>query len=415
MYLIRGISFQYGSKIGDMVLEKKIYACNLYETWEVKIFEKDHFSPYTAHIFKYSLTGMFPLHQKELDAFCLNALETSYHLKERNLDIRVNPCHNNKAYQILTNDNVLLSYMLFERPDGGYKLSDACNSTCVKDRVCRYSLKNLAKGLLRVYQLSDSCNSKYCLNYLLLKNVLYYGKFPHIPHVEVNLNEKYNPITKFQTSINNFQKSDDKKDFKNYFIIIPFPKYFKPEDYNQVNQHSNSNNVIGKLNNALSSGLSDNQNTQVNDNNSQLAKIRMVQIGNLLSKVYDGLDEAEDVQVYQPGDNFSPDNKIQNMDYVDLFYQFNKEEIHDFEVRKDEYFGIKQDFANLFTRQANPTITVIKQNNNLLQKSFYEFLLKLLNFYGDQFKSYEEAINHKFLSGKVYLSHIESDTGDVSN
>ena len=63
--------FGKGSKIADLKLIRKIQGNLLYETWEVLRQEKDANRPYFAHIFKYKLTGTFPITNDDLKLFCL--------------------------------------------------------------------------------------------------------------------------------------------------------------------------------------------------------------------------------------------------------------------------------------------------------------------------------------------------------
>jgi hypothetical protein len=388
MYVIKGITLAPKEVIGKITLEKKIFSSTLYETWEVTLFEKDHIRPFTAHIFKYSLSGIVPLTSKEIDAFCLNILHTNHVLKERNLDIRLLPCYKNKSFNYLTKENENLTYILFSRPNGGTKLTNACNENTAKVRICRYAIKNLAKGILRLFRLSEESNNKYDLNYLFLKDAFYYGKPAVVEKVEQDLSESYGPITNFQQEISIFQKTE-KFEVKNHFLVIPFLKIFRLEEIEELSKKSK-------------------------EEKSSYAKIRLTEIGEFLANVYDGLDEAPEMKLNIPGDNFNPDPNVQSMDYSDVYIRFNKDEIASGKVRADKYFGVKKTFANLFLNVNDPASikNLAKQNYSLLKNSYFEFIFKLINYYGDQFNGYEDALNHKFLIGEVFLNSVISDSAD---
>lgn len=391
MYILKGVSFAKGASLTkDVKLVKKVYSTNIFETWEVVKFEKDHYKPYVAHIFKYSLTGMFPLKREDLEAWCLGIHKINKNMQERMLDVRLTPCNENKVYEEVTNDNTLLNYILFEKTDGGMKLEDSCSETCAKDRICRYSLKNLARGIIRLFKISEESNQKYDVNTLLVKGVFYFGKFPTPSKIDDKKTPTSHVLTNIQKEIKTFL-DNAKRDYKHYFMIIPFFKFFKPDDILALKPLTKED--IGAR-----------------------EKIQMYELGQFLRDIYTGLNEAPTIKINVPGDSFTPDSNKQSQDVVDIFFEVNKSDILDGQIYEDRYFGIRKDFAKIALEisQGKANKSKAKQNSQLLKGSFYEFAHKLMDYFGNsQFASLEEALKHNFLTGKVYINKIESDTGDV--
>jgi hypothetical protein len=129
----------------DLVLVSRIHSTLLYETWEVLKQEDFGRKPLLAHIFKYTLSSQFPLKSDDLNMFCQNIL--TYNEKMQNTNMRALPCYNSTAFNQRIPGGVV-SYLLFEKPVAGFKLAEICTPHCAKERICKYMMKDFAKGIL---------------------------------------------------------------------------------------------------------------------------------------------------------------------------------------------------------------------------------------------------------------------------
>lgn len=385
MYLVRGLVFQPLATMGKITLKKKIFSSLLYESWEVLSFENNRNVPFIAHIFKYSLSSNFPLDRKEVDLWCMKIYEMNSQLKQRLLDIRLNPCHENKSNVYITTENSEITYVLFPKPDGGLKLEETCQSSCSKDRICRYSLKNVSRALLRFYSISNSTYEKSDVRMQLVKGAFYFGKLPK-PNISTKTESTYAPLVDLIRRFSFLNK--DQEDTKHYYIVIPFFKF------------------------STADGLKNFRKPE-QEIRQALEKIDLYYIGKFLERMYIGLNESEDLPPFELGDNFSVDPKDDGKDLVDLFYKLNEADVKDKDINVEPYFGIKQEFVDAVKENYNKeTYNDVKQYQSLLEGTFYEFIRKLVDYNGDQFNTYKDALGHKFLNGKVFIRSIQSDTAD---
>jgi len=378
MFYHSNYNFQKGENIEGLHLIKKIYGTDIYETWEVKKFETIGFKPYIAHIFKYVPTGFFPIKEEDLDNWCKNIETYNKSLEFKMLDVRVMPCYKKKSFKVQTKTGKELAYLLFEHPDGGYKLEDSCTENNTFERICRYSIKNLTKGYLRLLQMAHSVTKATIqdLYFLTTKGAFYYGQL-----------RKHIPEQKGQVQKENNEK---KEKVKHYFQIVPFFRVFKPDDCNNVS----------KL---------------VKEDLQAQLKIRMYEFGKFLMNFYKGFDETKESKLFATGDNFIIDEEIESLKVVDIFVLLNKDELDDGKAYENHYFGIPKKFADVLQQYVDKKAPIEKltQNAEYLKNSFYDFLHKLVDYNGKQFANVDEAVNHKFLKGNQFLTKVESDTGEI--
>ena len=398
-----------GEKIGDLTLIKKLEGTKgfeIYETWLIEKFDGKVQKPYVAHLFKYNLNGQFPVKKKHLDTFCINILDHNKKLLDRNLSTRSMRCHNNRSQEWMTPSNAIFSYILFDLPDGGYRLDDVCDESCTKDRVCRYSLKNFARGLLRMTKmtLDTPKNTLYDLNFLMFKDAFYFGKMakcnPVVDDKKSNP-ENFSPYSSIAIGIKSL-KVYTEDDINHYFQVVPVFKFFTAENIKNIDK-------INK------------------EDNKALEKIRMYEIGKFIENMYTGLVESKQFNIFIQGDNFKAEDTPK---MGQLFYRMNKNDIEENNIHADRYFSINvkfakqlQEFLGAQDKKDLSNLTKVPELikelekkledvENFLNKSFFEFVQKLIAYNDDQFDKIEHSLNHEFLKGAFPITKILSDTGE---
>lgn len=390
-------------------MKKRIYATNIYETWDITKFEDLRHKPYIAHIFKYSLGEGFPITLKNLEDWCKKIKDINIYSGQENLDFKAFTCYNNKPFNVLTNDNSKVTYILFEKPDFGFRFSDHCNNENSRIRYCRYFIKNFTRGLMKLVGKTLETSTQTDVRLIYDKAAYFYGKMPQFEEAKQDDSTKNNNSNNQnsqnnQNNQNNGNNDDNsilppedpkpKKitgDKKKYFITVPFFKFTRPET------------------------ISDITNLDA-DGKKVLSKITMSQIGTFLAYFYKGLKESENIKPHEIGDNFTPNEQFSGKKESEIFYILNEEDINRDDVNPENYFGVKPDIVK-FIKQANKEKEKVKTSLNMVNYafngSFYEFVKKLTDFYENQFSSFDEAFNHDFISQKAFIKNIRSDTGDV--
>ena len=380
------LKFAPGSKIVDMVLGNKIYSTVLYETWEVEKQGPNGRKPFIAHIFKYNLGSNFPLKTDDLSFFCLKILEYNSAMKAQNINFRAAPCHNTTAMSQKIPGGVV-SYILFEKPDLGMRLADICHPHCAKERICKYNLKDFAKGFIEGVKYSQKSKLPHDLNFILAQNGFFYGRLPKVHKSEESTKSMRNNLF-------NQKLEESNGDAASYFITIPYMKYFSPESIETGGALKNQTQELIQIKN----------------------KQLMTFFGKFLTNMYKGLDNSTDVPPPSPEDNFNPTAySFDNL--TDVFLKMNTDKQGNFtKWRADPYFGIKNDYIGAVEAFLNHELTsspAQKKMNEMLSGSFFEFISKLMVFdLGNkkQFADFDDLEKHTFLSPTPKINTVRSDT-----
>ena len=363
----------------------------LYNIREVIRQEGKGSKPYVAHIFKYSLTGQFPIKPEDLRFFCLKALQYNSKMKAKGVDIRTFPCFNNIP-NIQRTVGGVLSYVLFELPDGGFKLSESCEPHCIKERICRYGLKNIARGLLESFKYTEESKDKMDLRFALAKDAFYFGVVPKTKSLQQEKSQDYYVQRTIEQMMSGGQDQDEIP-FYNHFIVLPFFKFYD------------------------SKSLENQQDPEIPKDKKIITKQNMVYIGQFLITLYKGLKNSN-LEVHEPNDNFDP-NMVNFKNMTDIYSIYNQEEVGKGQSKADEYFGVKDEYVNKLGSVVGKQQThkkALQSMDDLLKDSYYEFIFKLTKFDPNsqkQFKDYDDALKHKFLEGITFINIIRSDTSSM--
>jgi hypothetical protein len=321
--------------------------------------------PFLAHIFKYSLAAQFPLKVDDLDTFCKKIEVYNGKMAEMKQNFRSPVCYNNTAFTQKIHGGVL-SYLLFERPIGGSKLSDICVPNCSKQRICRYMLKDFAKGWLTSKIYSQNSTDPFEVDFQLAQNGFFYGKAPGQP----------------------------KEDNLNHFISLPYPKFFAPDNVLNEGGWTNLTQIMREV-----------QNKQL-----------MTGFARFMINFYKGLDNTTDLAPPSPEDNFDP-TAFQFKNLTDVYLIMNTKPDGNFtKFKADKYFGVTPDYIESLKAFMDKTLTIqkaIEEMSKKLKDSFFEFIFKAANFDTDnkmQFDSLASMLKHKFLDIKLELNEVRSDT-----
>jgi hypothetical protein len=320
----------------------------------------------------------------DLNYFCQKIISYNQKMAGENSNMRAIPCYNSTVFNQRIPGGVM-SYLLFERPTGGFKLSEICTPHCAKDRVCRYMLKDFTKGWLKSILLSQESTDALDVNFIIAQNGFFYGK---VPSVKKDLN-----ATKDDSIRNVLAKNDNDEpteDNNRHFITLAYPKAFSPESITAKPVQNEKLKMI---------------------KNKQL----MVQFGKFLIDMYKGLDNSTNTPAPLPDDSFNPTRQFKNL--TDTFLSMNTEKDGNFsKFRPDEYFGVKSDFIQALKAFIGKTLTTqkgVKAMDNMLKDSFYEFIYKTVTFDVEskiQFDKIETMLQHKFLVSKPKINQVRSDT-----
>lgn len=376
------LKFTPGSKIADLTLLSKVHSTVLYDTWSVLKQEEFGMKPYIAHIYKYTLGSTFPMKQDDLDYFCEKI--ATYNQNMQNENIRALPCFNSTSFS-QTIPGGVVSYILFENPNGGYKLADICTPHCSKERICRYMLKDFIRGFIRSLQYSQQSPEIHDVNFLLAQNGFFYGKVPEtkkgLPKNNMSMrNEMHKP------------NSNTPKDENRRFITLAYPKAWSAEALNTTQQVTDTLKKI---------------------KNKQL----MSQFGKFLIDMYKGLDNSTNIPPTSPDDNFNPNAGVKFANLTDVFLNLNTEKDGNYsKFRQDDYFGVNGQYISAVENFLSKTLTnqqAFKKMDELLKGSFYEFIYKTVTFEisnNVQFEDFDKLLNHKFLMTQVPFNKVRSDT-----
>jgi hypothetical protein len=352
--------------MADLFLLKKVHATTIYETWEVLRLTSAGKKPYIAHIFKYTLSSQFPLQKDDLNSFCVMIKKYNDRMIKLKTNMRAPECFNSTAFsQKIIGGN--LTYILFEKPMGGYKLSEICTPNCSKQRICRYMLKDFAKGL--IYSILHAYNATYFydVNFLFPQGAYYWGK-------------------------TNETLQEDKS---NHFITIPFPIFYSPDNVKSMGGAKNLS--LGQL--------------QIRTHQ------QIVGFGKFLMNVYKGLDNTTDCPLPSPDDAFTPDEfTFQNL--TDVFINLNTRIDVNIttKFKPDEYFGVSPDYIEALTAFQDHTLTTpqaIQKMNDMLNDSFYDFIYKCVIYDESgktQFDSFTTMLTHNFIKSEMEANQLYSDT-----
>jgi hypothetical protein len=403
------IKFSPGNFIADMVLKKKIHSTLLYETWEVLKQEEYVRKPLLAHIFKYNLGSQFPLKPDDLNLFCEKILSYNQSIKFKEVKLRALPCYNSQVYtQRLPGGSV--SYLLFEMPNAGFRIDHVCSPFSSGERVCRYMIKDFTKGWLESVLYSQNSKDSLDVNFVLAQNGIYFGT---LPNVRKQLNETNSSLRNFLKK----EKTDKNAENENYrhFVTIAYPKAFSPESL--VPPKKEKNNEKEKI-----KEVKNNSTLSTESNNATaLLKITkdkqfMVQFGKFLINMFKGLDNTTNIPPPSPDDNFDPAEIVFN-NVTDVFLNLNTKKNGNFSTfRADEYFGVPEKYVptvNAFLEKTLTTQKALKEMDDMLKDSFYEFIFKSVMFdltNEKQFATIESMLKHKFVLNKIDMNKVRSDT-----
>jgi len=370
--------------VEDLVLISKIHSTLLYETWEVLKQEAFGKKPYLAHIFRYTLSNQFPLKKDNLEQFCEKIVEYNNKMKSKANNFRALPCYNSTVFSQKTPGGVL-SYLLFEKPTAGFKLTEMCTPMCAKDRVCKYMMKDFAKGYIDSYLYSQASSDAFDVNFYLAQNGFFYGK---VPTVKKGL-KKQEGLAMFQ---NNNNQNDNKEDPLKHFVTLAYPKAYSPETVKGPSQNMTS--TIKTVKN----------------------KQMMVYFGKFLINMYKGLDNSTNFPAPTPEDNFNPRGfNFKNL--TEVYLNLNTGKNGNFtKFRADEYFGVKPNYVVAVRAFLGKTLTsqkAFKEMDALLKNSFYEFIYKSVMFDPENKKQFEDMnamLGHKFLANSLKTNQLRSDT-----
>jgi hypothetical protein len=376
------LKFAAGSKIADLTLLSKVHSTLLYETWNVLKQEKFVMKPYLAHIYKYTLGSTFPMKSDDLDHFCQKI--ESYNKNMLNENIRAIPCYNSTSFNQKIPGGIL-SYLLFENPNGGYKLADICTPQCSKERICRYMLKDFIRGFMRSIQFSQLSSDMHDVNFVLAQNGFFFGKVPEVKKLSQNSGD-----ISMKSAVNQ-KESEPFKDENRHFISLAYPKAWSAEG---INSTKLSSDELKKIKN----------------------KQFMTQFGRFIIDMYKGLDNSTNVPASSPDDNFNPaGHRYANL--TEVYLDLNTEKDGNYsKFRADDYFGIKSDFVTAVQAFLANTLTsqkAFKEMDDMLLDSFYDFIYKTVTFDISskiQFEDFDKLLNHKFLMNQIAFNKVRSDT-----
>ena len=350
-----------------------------------------------AHIFKYTLASQFPLKSDDLNNFCAKILEYNKNIKIQNGNIRAIPCYMSTVFSEKVIGGVV-SYLLFERPFGGESLPSICMPNCSKDRVCRYMIKDFAKGWLMSSLYSQHSTDLNDVNFVLAQNGFYYGRLPKVKMNATITGEIKNFLVK-----NAAAHEEGEKDRTRRFITLAYPKAYSPQTVLPVKP--NNSTVISKSN--------------AKDHNKEVKnKQSIVQFGKFLINMYKGLDNSTNTPPLSPDDTFNPTG-VQYGNLTDVYLNLNKKKDGNYtKFEKDEYFGVKESFISALRRFLEKTLVIqkaLQEMDDMLKDSFYEFVFKSVTFDPEsqrQFENMEAMLKHNFIISKPAVNQVKSDTSE---
>lgn len=365
-YRLSLLEFKPEKRIGDLIIKKEIYSNSIFGTYEVIKYEKERrgYKAYIAAIMKYTISGSIPLTKQHLLDWCSQINHFNTELKQTALSLA--PCLNNNIFNTNTKSGQV-SYVLFETPNGGFRLEDACIPKSMMERVCLYSSKELSIGIIKLLSAMSKVTTPSYFIFHLLKEALYFGH-PAIADI-----------------------TDNK------FILIPQLNF---QSFSQI---------------ATNSVLTD-------DQKASYSLSMMKNLSEFVFRMYTDLKNPIPVNPFYPGQTHEENPEYASLQVIDRLYMFYKEKIENNNVssiHEDKYFGLSLKFTNslkdlMNENQASSAQTLresIKQlKSENLNGSVFDFLTKLAK---TSFKNCDEALAHPFLSTPTTIVDTESDTGSM--
>jgi hypothetical protein len=289
-------------------------------------------------------------------------------------DLRVLTCYKNNIFKF-PYEKGYVTYLLFEMPINGSNFSTECKKGNLIDRACKYKIKEFVKSMVGAIKHSDKTDDKDVI-VKPIQNSLWLGQLPHATFDETTKNIMIDPSQK-QTEEDNGR----------YFITVPFPKYYSPNDIGKIDKFEGEIKKIKE-------------------------KQFMIYFGEFLINMFKGFDKS--TIMIPPNENETSDVKGLSFDNLtDLFLKMN-EKIE--EITEDKYFGVPEQYATKVKEFENKTLTLhsdIEKMNKLLTDSFYGFLSKLVQYDLEskkQFENFDEVLKHKFITTTFSLTQTKSDT-----
>lgn len=392
-----------------MVLQKKIHSTILYETWEVLKQEEYVRKPLIAHIFKYNLGAQFPMKPNDLSLFCQKILEYNKNIKDIKVNLRALPCYNSQVFTQRIPGGAV-TYLLFERPEAGFRLDNVCGPLSSKERICRYMIKDFAKGWLESILYSKKSKEPFDVNFLLAQDGIYFGTLPNVK----KLNETADAgLKNFLVNLrkDNSNSTDTDETYR-HFVTLAYPKAHAPEDLPEQEEDEKSNSK-NQITNSTSTNLTSNATILLQRTKE---KEFMVHFGSFIMKMYKGLDNTTNTPPPSPDDSFDP-LEVSYENATDVFLKLNMKKDGNYSTfRPDEYFGIPQNYVSAVNAFLAKTLTTPKaqqEMENMLKDSFYEFIYKSITFdlkSKTQFEKIEDMLKHKFITNKIGINNLRSDT-----
>jgi hypothetical protein len=394
--------------IADMVLQKKIHSTILYETWEVLKQEEFVRKPLIAHIFKYNLGAQFPMKPEDLSFFCQKILEYNKNIKANHVNLRALPCYNSQVFSQRIPGGAV-TYLLFERPEAGFRLDNVCGPFSSKERVCRYMIKDFAKGWLESVLYSKKSKEHFDVNFVLAQDGIYFGTLPNVK----KLNETSDPgLKNFLANQKEDKNATDINEIYRHFVTLAYPKAHAPED---LPKKEDEKLKIPKKNENLNPNTNSTSNATLTLEHTK-EKEFMVQFGSFIIRMYKGLDNTTNNPPPSPDDPFDP-LEVSYENTTDVFLQLNLKRDGNYSTfRPDEYLGVPQNYVSAVNAFLAKTLTTPKaqlEMENMLKDSFYEFVFKSVSFdlkSIKQFDKIEDMLKHKFITSKVDVNRLRSDT-----
>lgn len=357
-YRLSLLDISVEKKIGDLIIKREIYSNSIYGTYEVVRRENSMFKAYFAAIMKYSITGNIPLTKQHLLDWCSQIEHFNKVIKDT--AISLTPCVNNTIFNSNTKSGEV-SYVLFDKPNGGFRIEDACVPKSLMERVCLYSSKEFSAGIIKLLsQMSIVTTPSYFLIHLL-KEAIYYGH-PSLPDI-----------------------SDNK------FILVPHLNF---QTFGQIQTNSI---------------LSDDQKKSYSNS-------MMQNLGQFVFRMFTDLKNPIPIAPFFPGQvNTMSTDQMQLIDRVFLFFseiinKNNPELLHE-----DKYFGLSLKFINSLKDVMNAnqaSSSSLKENlkqikPESLNGSVFDFINKLIN---GTFEGTQAALDHPFLSTPTLIIDTESES-----
>lgn len=353
MYQIKGVTLKEGLSASGITLLTPLSANLLYETWIISVYDTQEKSAHVkiAHIFKYGIENTFPMKINDLVQWCKKIVNTNAELEHNNIQMRAMPCDSNSIKTVtIAGNNV--TYIGFDMPLMSTSLQEACDGYNMRERICKYSIKSLAKALIFLVQKNLKYSKMIDDFYLLKKNLYFKGR----------MESKTNGKTPM-------------------FFVIPFLAANTPEQ------------ILG-----LKPLIPAEEESQ--------KKAYMNHIAYMLYSLYKNIPaDEEDIEAKK----LMP---LKELHLKDLFQLYNKKYLDNKISINDPYTNLSEEQFKVCASKMDSA--TLDEQEMILKNTMYEFLNKLSKSDDKQFKSFQEVSAHPFMTNKFSNNLIQSNTAEDS-